>query len=198
MFGRSALDLPFSVRRLVPSKAVIARWWPSCHRPIGLNRLQDRKPPNRTPPGSGSRREVLTCKTPGCSRFSSAAERLRAKTTSGYRRMMQKGGDRCRERLRRQGIKPQNKCVWTRRVRRGCHGSNGARISASGNGERSARTTARTAMRGITSPTIRPARAPITGARTASPVSATTISGCALPLPCGTARTRSSKSGCSA
>ena len=37
-------------------------------------------------------------------------------------------------------------------------------------------------MRGTISPTTRPARAPITGARTASPGSATTTSGCALPL----------------
>ena len=41
-------------------------------------------------------------------------------------------------------------------------------------------------------------RAPITGARTASPVSAMTSSGSASPLPCGTARTRSSRNGCSA
>src|SRR5271166_6734651 len=46
--------------------------------------------------------------------------------------------------------------------------------------------------------TTRPGRAPITGARTVSPASATTTSGCVLPLLCGTARTRSSKSGCSA
>ena len=37
-------------------------------------------------------------------------------------------------------------------------------------------------MRGTISPTIKPVRAPITGARTASPASATITSGCALPL----------------
>jgi hypothetical protein len=42
------------------------------------------------------------------------------------------------------------------------------------------------------------ARSPITGAKTGSPGSATITSGCAFPSPCGTARTRSSRSGCSA
>ena len=41
------------------------------------------------------------------------------------------------------------------------------------------------------------ARSPITGAKTGSPGSATITSGCAFPSPCGTARTRSSRSGCS-
>src|SRR5690242_11365085 len=44
---------------------------------------------------------------------------------------MQKGGDRCRTRLRRQERKPQNKYALMRRVRRGCPGSNGGRTSAS-------------------------------------------------------------------
>ena len=47
------------------------------------------------------------------------------------------------------------------------------------------------AMRGIISPTTRPARAPTTGVRTALPGSVTSTSGYVLPLPCGTVRTRS-------
>ena len=77
-------------------------------------------------------------------------------------------------------------------------GGSGARTSASGSGGRSARTTARAATPGTTSPTTRPARAPTAGARTASPASPTTSSGSASPWRCGTARTRSSRSGCSA
>ena len=77
-------------------------------------------------------------------------------------------------------------------------GRSGGRTSASGSGAPSARTTARTATPGTTSPTTRPARAPIAGARTASPASPTTSSGSASRWPCGTARTRSSRSGCSA
>ena len=50
-------------------------------------------------------------------------------------------------------------------------GRNGGPTSASASGERCARTTARTATPGISSPTIRPARAPTAGARTASPAS---------------------------
>ena len=46
--------------------------------------------------------------------------------------------------------------------------------------------------------TTRPARAPTAGARTASPASATTSSGCAWRSRCGTAATRSSRSGSSA
>ena len=65
-------------------------------------------------------------------------------------------------------------------------------------GRRYARTTARTATRGTISATIRRGRGPITGARTASPASATTSSGCALRWRCGTAGTRSSRSGYSA
>ena len=67
----------------------------------------------------------------------------------------------------------------------------------SASGARCARTTARAATPGTTSPTIRRARAPTAGARTASPASATTSSGCASRSRCGTAPTRSSRSGCS-
>ena len=55
-----------------------------------------------------------------------------------------------------------------------------------------------TATPGTTSRTTTPAAAPTAGARTASPASATTSSGCASRSPCGTATTRSSRSGCSA
>ena len=55
-------------------------------------------------------------------------------------------------------------------------GGAGDRISASGNGARCARTTARTAPPGTISRTIMRAAAPIAGARTASPDSATTSS----------------------
>jgi hypothetical protein len=81
-----------------------------------------------------------------------------------------------------------------KRGRKRSPGGNGGRTSANANGAPSARTTARMGMRGTTSPTIKPARAPITGVRTASPVSVTTSNECALPLPCGMARTRSSRS----
>ena len=77
-------------------------------------------------------------------------------------------------------------------------GTSGARTSASGSGARSARTTAPTATRGRTSRTTTPARAPTGGARTAWPASATSSSGCASRWRCGTAATRSSRSGCSA
>ena len=77
-------------------------------------------------------------------------------------------------------------------------GSIGGPISASASGARCARTTARAATPGTTSPTTRPARAPTAGARTASPASATTASGCACRWRCGTAATRSSRSACSA
>jgi hypothetical protein len=53
----------------------------------------------------------------------------------------------------------RKKCVSTRRGRRGCRGSNGGLISANVNGARCARITARMAMRGTISPTIRPAPA---------------------------------------
>ena len=61
-------------------------------------------------------------------------------------------------------------------------GGAGGRISASGNGARCARTTARTAPPGTISRTIMPAAAPIAGARTASPAGATTICAGALAL----------------
>ena len=51
---------------------------------------------------------------------------------------------------------------------RSCPGGNGDPISASGSGERCARTTARAATPGTISATTRPARAPIAGARTGS------------------------------
>src|SRR5215831_4720165 len=47
-------------------------------------------------------------------------------------------------------------------------------------------------------PTIRRVPALTTGVRTASPALATTTSVCVLPLPCGMAETRSSRSGYSA
>ncbi len=53
-------------------------------------------------------------------------------------------------------------------------GRSGARTCPSASGARCARTTARTATPGTTSRTITPAAAPIAGARTASPASATT------------------------
>ena len=63
----------------------------------------------------------------------------------------------------------------------------GARTSASASGGRCARTTARAATPGTTSPTTRPAPAPTAGARTGWPGSPTTSSGCASRWPCGTA-----------
>ena len=62
----------------------------------------------------------------------------------------------------------------------------GGLISASANGARFARTTAPSERRGIISPTIRRAAAPIAGARTASPASPTTVSSCACRSLCGT------------
>src|ERR1700751_5931678 len=69
---------------------------------------------------------------------------------------------------------------WTRRVRRGCLGSNGGRISVSANGAPCGKTTATTVMRGTTSLTIKLDRAPIIGARMALPGSVTPTSGCVL------------------
>ena len=77
-------------------------------------------------------------------------------------------------------------------------GSAGGRTSASASGARCARTTARTATPGTTSRTTTRAAAPTAGARTASPASATTSSGSASRWRCGTAATRSSRSGSSA
>ena len=77
-------------------------------------------------------------------------------------------------------------------------GRSGGRTSASGSGGPSARTTARAATPGTTSATTRPARAPTAGARTAWPASPTTSSASASRWRCGTARTPSSRSACSA
>ena len=57
---------------------------------------------------------------------------------------------------------------WKTRASGMRRGESGGRTSANGNGERCARTTARTAMRGSTFPTITRDRAPTTGARTGS------------------------------
>ena len=73
-------------------------------------------------------------------------------------------------------------------------GACGGHISPSAPGERCARTTASTAPRGSISTTIRRARAPTAGTRTAWAASATRRSACALRLRCGTAATRSSRS----
>ncbi len=87
--------------------------------------------------------------------------------------------------------------AWKRRAL-GRPGRSGVPTSASGNGAPSARTTASTATRGSTSPTTRPAPAPTSGARTASPGSATTPRSSASRSRCGTGSTRSSRSGSSA
>jgi len=52
-------------------------------------------------------------------------------------------------------------------------------------------------MPGITSPMIRPARAPIAGEKMIWPASATTTRASALRWPCGMAKTRSSRNACS-
>ena len=57
------------------------------------------------------------------------------------------------ERRTRRASRTPNEHASTRRMSNGCHGRNGVRISASGNGERFVRTTARTAMPGTTSRT---------------------------------------------
>jgi hypothetical protein len=77
-------------------------------------------------------------------------------------------------------------------------GSGGDHTSASVNGAPSAKTTARTATHGTTSPMITHAHAPITGARMASQVSATRSKGNASRSLCGTARTQFSRNACSA
>ena len=68
-----------------------------------------------------------------------------------------------------------------------CAGGAGGPISASASGAPCARTTAPTATPGSISRTTRRAAAPIAGARTASPASATSISGSAWRWRCGTA-----------
>src|SRR6266511_1416171 len=77
-------------------------------------------------------------------------------------------------------------------------GTCGGRTSASANGERYARTTARTAGRGATCRTTTPGRGPTGGVRTGWPGSATASSGCVWLSRCGTGATRSSRSGRSA
>ena len=77
-------------------------------------------------------------------------------------------------------------------------GRSGGRTSASGSGARCARTTARTATPGTTSPTISPARGLTGGAKTASAGSPTTGSASASRWPCGTGAIPSSRNGCSA
>ena len=69
--------------------------------------------------------------------------------------------------------------------------------SARGSGERSARTTAKTATPGTTSLTIRRDPGPIAGERTVWPASPTINNACASRSRCGTGKTRSSKNACS-
>src|SRR5262249_6581026 len=79
---------------------------------------------------------------------------------------------------------------WSKQASRKGPGGNGGLTSASASGEQSARTTARTETRGITSATIKRAHARIIGARTVSLGSVTITSGYVLRWRCGTEKIR--------
>ena len=84
-------------------------------------------------------------------------------------------------------------CVWRKVQRPSPSWQSGARISASGNGGRSERTTVPTATPGNTFLTIMPGAALTGGAKTASRVSRTISNGFACRSPCGTNAIPSSK-----
>ena len=77
-------------------------------------------------------------------------------------------------------------------------GNAGGPISPSASGAPSARTIRPMATAGTICRTIMPAAVPIAGAKTACWATPIANAGSALPSPCGTSATRSSKSGCSA
>ena len=81
-------------------------------------------------------------------------------------------GPRMTDADRKSRAGPPSSHDWRTRASGTRRGENGGRTSASGSGEPCARTTARTATRGIISRTTTRDRAPTTGERTGSPASA--------------------------
>ena len=103
----------------------------------------------------------------------------RRAATAGSRRHDRRGRPMTGRRARADGRRRATRRGLATRPARG---TSGGRTCPSAPGARSARTTARTAMRGRPSRTTTPARAPTAGTRTAWPASPTSSTGCASAL----------------